>query len=144
MLLAVGCYAAHEIGRDAGPRPDTGTSCADELIPAYAGPPCSDAVNACRASCADEPCRDACLDAPCRACRYTTLFRCANAAGCEDAWGMFACCVEDVPTCADLRGFARTQCATSCPMQFEPYSMCIEHVGGVACFMEAAMRCNLH
>ena len=145
VLLAAGCYQSHEVGRDAGPTPDTGANgrCDQESIPAYVGPTCSDAVNACRAACADEMCREACFDAPCRACRYQTLFSCANAAGCEPLWRTFACCVQAVPMCADLRGYGRTACAPSCPMQFQPYAQCIESMGGVACFMRAAATCNL-
>jgi hypothetical protein len=144
LVLVSGCYQSHELGRDAGPLPDAGVvTCDRESIPAFTGAPCSDAVNACRAACADEPCREACLDAPCRACRYQTLFHCANEAGCEELWRAFACCVESVPTCSALRGFERTSCAMSCPMQFDPYAHCIESMGGMACFMRAAATCNL-
>lgn len=142
-----GCYGVHEIPTDAGPPRDTGSavSCATESIPAFAGPPCSDAVNACRDACApsDETCRDACLDDACRQCRYQTLFHCANAAGCQALWGSFACCIESVPSCSTLRGFARAGCATSCPMQFAPYAQCIETTGGMPCFEQVAATCGL-
>lgn len=152
LTLASGCYQAHTIGVDGGPLPDVGptpdtgvVTCDEETIPVYEGPTCSEAVNACRDACApgDETCRDGCLDETCRTCRFQTLFRCANAAGCEGLWHAFACCVESVPTCSTLRGFARSGCAPSCPMQFDPYARCIEHDGGVACFMEAAASCHL-
>jgi hypothetical protein len=152
-LALVACYQSHAVERDAGPLPDLGpmpdtgvVSCDQETIPAYVGPPCSDSVNACRDACpaSDGMCRDACLDAPCRTCQFQTLFHCANASGCADLWHTFACCVERVPMCSTLRGFDRTMCATSCPMQFDPYAMCIESHGGVACFMEAAATCHLH
>jgi hypothetical protein len=145
--LASGCYQSHETRRDGGPSIDTGgiIACDEETLPAYAGPPCSTAVTACRDACgADEPCRDACLDETCHDCIYATIFHCANEAGCLPAWRDFACCVESAPGCGALRGFDRTTCATSCPMQFEPYATCIEATGGMPCFLEAARRCGLH
>jgi len=153
-LLVAGCAQVHERDRaDAGPRPDVGAGndggpvpCDEETLPEYAGPPCSDAVNACRAACAstDETCRDACLDAQCHACVYATIFHCANDAGCLSLWQTFACCVEGVPGCGALRGFDRTMCATSCPMQFQPYADCIPAMGGMECFLRAARNCGLH
>lgn len=153
LALVAGCYQSHDIGSDAGPRPDAGprldagagVRCDEETLPEPVGPACSDAVSACRHACApaDDACRDACLDAPCRACFYGTIFHCANAAGCESLWRGFACCIESVPTCSDLRGFDRVRCAPQCPMQFEPYASCIENTGGMACFMRAALVCNL-
>jgi hypothetical protein len=141
-----GCYASRERPVDAGPRPDAPGSmrCEDESLPPYAGPPCSDAVSACRDRCArdDEPCRDACLDEPCRQCVYGAIFPCANAAGCESVWQTFACCVEGVPGCETLRGFERTRCAPRCPMRFEPYADCIESTGP-DCFLLAARTCHL-
>lgn len=144
LALAAGCPEAHTIAIDAGPQPDSGVAtCDDETLAPYDGPTCSEAVNACRDACADETCREACLDAPCHACRYQTLFRCANAAGCDGLWHAFGCCVEGVPMCSELRGFARSGCAPSCPMQFDAYARCIEQRGGVPCFMEAAATCHL-
>ena len=151
-LALLGCYQAHELGVDAGPRPDVGpmpdtgnVSCGEETIPAFVGPRCSESVNACRDACAvmDEACRDACLDASCRACRFQTIFHCANAAGCETLWRSFACCVESVPMCSALRGFERSGCASSCPGQFQPYVQCIETTGGMPCFMQVAADCGL-
>jgi len=154
LTLVGGCYQSHELGADSGPAADggppidagAGVRCDEESLPEPSAAPCSDAVNACRAACApaDGACHDACLDASCRACFYGTLFHCANAAGCESLWRTFACCIESVPMCSALRGYDRTSCASSCPMQFEPYAMCIESTGGVACFMTAASNCGLH
>lgn len=157
--LVAGCYRSHATGgdppprvdadlrRDVGARTDGGVAarCDEESLAPYEGPPCSDAVSACRRRCrdGDEPCRDACLDEPCRACVYGTIFHCAYEAGCEAVWHEFACCVESVPMCRDLRGFDRTRCADRCPMRFEPYATCIEEVGGVECFRRAARNCGL-
>lgn len=159
LALVAGCYQSTELGRDSGPLADGGirrdggppidagarVPCDEESIPAVSGPPCSAAVTACRDACpaGDEPCRDACLDAPCRACVYQTIFHCANEAGCEPLWHEFACCVESVPMCSDLWGFDRVNCATSCPMRFEPYATCIEEMGGMECFLRAARDCHL-
>jgi hypothetical protein len=157
LALAPGCYRSTERGRDAGPladggvRHDAGTpgdaagrvACDEESL-TEPTTPCSDAVNACRDACGpDEPCRDACFDDACRACVFGTIFHCANEAGCEPLWHEFACCVESVPMCSELQGFDRTRCATSCPMRFEPYSMCIESMGGEDCFRRAARNCHL-
>lgn len=158
--LTPACYRSHDLARtDAGPLPDgrprrdigapTDSSaplrCDEESLAPYSGPPCSDAVNACRRGCGpmDEPCRDACLDMPCRVCVYGTIFHCANQAGCEPLWRELACCVEDVPMCSHLRGFERAFCADRCPMRFEPYAMCIEERGGMECFRRAARDCEL-
>ncbi len=159
LTLVAGCYRSHDAGRDSGPRADGGprpdggvpidsggrVPCDEESLPPFSGPPCSEAVSACRSMCADgdEPCRDACLDTPCRACVYGTIFHCANEAGCEPLWRSFACCAEGVPMCGDLQGFARVTCATSCPTLFEPYAHCIESTGGMDCFLRAARDCHL-
>lgn len=153
IALAPGCYRSTERGSDAGVRSDAGATseagapvrCDEESLPPYPGPPCSDAVNACRDACpmGDETCRDACFDDACRACVYGTIFHCANVAGCEPLWRTFACCIESQPSCGDLRGFDRVMCAPSCPMQFEAYAMCIEPMGGPECFLEAARNCHL-
>ncbi len=157
LALVTGCYRSHGMGTDSEPVTDGGirrdgattdagpVSCDEESLPAPSGPPCTEAVNACRSACpaGDEPCRDACFDAPCRACFYGTIFHCANEAGCEPLWRDFACCVESVPTCSALRGFDRVYCASSCPMRFEPYTRCIEETGGMDCFLRAAIDCNV-
>lgn len=154
-LLVAGCYQAHSFGVDGGPLPDTGPRpdgaasdaavlCSEETLTPYTGPPCSDAVNACRSRCApmDEMCRDACLDAQCHTCVYATIFHCANALGCAQRWHDFACCVEGVPGCTALRGFDRVMCAPRCPMLFQPYADCIPTTGET-CFLEAARTCGL-
>jgi hypothetical protein len=101
-------------------------------------------VNACRDLCRrdDEPCRAACVDGPCDQCIFRTILPCANRLGCEALWQTFACCVEAVPGCSELRGIERTTCAMSCPMRFEPYATCIEGTG-TECFLLAARVCGL-
>jgi hypothetical protein len=152
VALLVGCYQSHERGvsatadggvRDAAPI-DAAVACYEESLPPYAGSPCSDAVIACHRACpaADDDCHDACLDEQCEACIYGTIFPCANELGCEPRWREFACCVESVPGCGDLRGFDRTRCAPSCPMRFEPYATCIEGTGS-ECYLLAARVCGL-
>lgn len=164
MILLPGCYESFTASpRDGGvvldgaldggsvpPDGDSGaTSSAcisGEIVSEYEGPGCSETTVACLATCSEPTappdCTTQCIerDPECRECVNESLVVCANAAGCQTAWNVFACCAEQ--RCPAIPGGAgRLACPFmgQCLVEADEYLACLE--GALAACDEEVQRC---